>query len=159
MNSKTPVSLLQEELMKQYKPLPQYTIKQLSDGVTPEFECTVTVGVITCTSRSYSKQQAKHKSAEQMLKIFSSLYSIANSPVHENFSNITSSVHTHKNYIGELNELSSKRGLTYPVYTYIRCLENSDFMMKCEFAGLETYGTAPNKKDAKQRAAAEMLSM
>lgn len=149
---KTPVSHLQELLQQQAKPLPQYSFTQIP-GATPIFECSVTVGGIKATERASSKQEAKHNSAETMLKKLGVHVSIPlNTP------SKISPILQHGNAIGKLNELCSKNGLPYPTYT--ECHTGIlQFTIECEFQTLKSYGTAVNKKDAKQNAAVEMLSL
>lgn len=155
MGSKTPVSLLQEILMQRALPLPQYSIITLPHTVTPEFQCTVTTGNVTAIAKAYSKKEAKHRSAEMMLK---KLGLTDRAP-----STTTPFINTGPQYgnsVGKLNELASRNGLPYPQYI-TECLShnclNLHFVTKCRFGSVETFGTAPNKKDAKQKAATEML--
>lgn len=156
MNSKTPVSLLQEVLMGHRNPPPQYTFNQLP-GLTPEFECTVIIGDRKATARAYSKQEAKHRSAQQMLKALGFTEQFTSPVKPNNVSPVNIG-----NAIGKLNEFASQNRVPYPVYTECNLsgnLHNLQFCMKCEFATLQTVGTASNKKDAKQKAAFEMLAL
>lgn len=157
MCSKTPVSLLQEVLVQSGMPLPQYSFAQLFGVPSPEFQCTVTTGNMTATATACSKKEAKQRSAELILKQLG-----ANALLLKN--SMPAVVNTSSqpdNYIGRLNELSSQLKVFYPTYT--ECIEKNYscllFTFKCQFGELESYGTAANKKDAKQKAAAEMLSM
>lgn len=156
MNSKTSVSLLQEFLAQHGKPPPQYTFCQLS-GLKPEFECTVTVGDLTAIAKAYSKQEAKHKSAQQMLGVLGVTDQLTKSPVKPTVSPVN-----YCNSVGKLNELASQNRLPYPIYTECNSSlspQNVQFTIKCEFGTLCAFGTANNKKEAKQMAASEMLAL
>lgn len=148
-NTKTPVSILQELLMKRSAPLPHYHFTQIST-LQPEFECTVTVNNITAIGRAFSKHEAKYKSAEMLLKKLrhDSTHSTSTNPITQ-----------YGNFVGRLNEFASQNRLPYPTYT--ECRSNSTYLLqfafKCEFGTLQATGAASNKKDAKQKAAFEML--
>lgn len=156
MCSKTPVSLLQEVLVHYAMPLPQYSFAQLPGLPSPEFQCTVTTGNMTATATAYSKKEAKHRSAELILKQLG----IIGISIKTNIPAANTSSQP-ENYVGKLNELSSRNKLLYPTYT--ECIAKDFpslyFTVKCQLGELESHGTAPNKKDAKQKAAAQMLSM
>lgn len=152
MGTKSPISFLQEILVRHAKPQPHYYFIQLLDYKTPQFECTVTVGILTATAKASSKKQAKQLSAEMILKKleFTHLFPIPTINT------------TDKNSVAELNNLSSRNKLPYPTYV-TECisehLQGFHFTIKCQFGSLVACGTAPKKKNAKHEAASEILFM
>lgn len=150
---KTPVALLQEVMMQHAKPLPQYSIVSLP-GPTLGFQCTCTVGDIKATATAYSKQEAKHRSAQNILSVLK-IPGPVGSPV-----KINSTPHVNANAVSKLNELASQNGVPYPLYAEVSSgslRQVSQFAVRCSFGSLEAVGTASNKKEAKQRAASEIL--
>lgn len=158
MATKTPVSLLQEVMMQSQKALPVYSFTQLP-GLVVEYECTVVVGNLKASAKANSKQKAKHLSAQMALKMLG----FNSSPI--NISAVvppaTSPPASLGNAVGILNELASQNKVVYPTYTerMSGSLQAVEFTVNCEFGKLQTSATAGNKKEAKQKAAKQMLRL
>lgn len=110
------------------------------------------VGDKTASATAYSKQEAKHKAAKEMLEKLEL-------PVAASVVRNSSLVKNTGNAIGRLNEFASQNGKPYPIYTECESLEPFQFTIKCEFGSLQSFGTGSNKKDTKQKAASAMLSL
>lgn len=151
MASKSPISILQEYAVKKGMPYPIYNLENLSTKTTNLFKYTVCTGELTATGTGLSKHEAKHECAKKALAL------LADDPIpveelESNFENLSFS-----NYVGELNEFSSKSGLPYPEYQEEHELGNGIFHIHCSHITYQTMGEGKNKKDAKQIAARNML--
>lgn len=140
-------------------PMPNYEIVTVGN---PSFECTVTVQNIKVSAVATTKQAAKQKSAKSALEKLG--YLSGDMELNENFqlkpaTSTPVAVQPPRpmaNYIGYLNEYASKKGLAYPDY-HEGPMEALMFTVICSFNNFKTTGKAPNKKDAKQKAAEEMF--
>lgn len=162
MNSKTPVSLLQEYTAKHIRCLPDYT-PGASDSPDYAFKCTVKVGDLVAAGYGTTKQAAKHKSAQKALEklgVYIQLDDDNNNSV-KTVSSLqplyTETSKTQVNYVGILNELASTNRKTYADYHETPSL--GPFEVTCSFLQWKTSAVAGNKKAAKQEAAQKMLQL
>lgn len=151
MECKTPVSLLQEIMQKHNRPLPQYTITQKQG--TLEFESSVLVGEVKVSATASSKQEAKHNSARKALQMLG----ITSQPSLSRVSPVRTVRSVTTNSVGRLNEWASQNHIPYPTYVETTDSICLSFTVRCIFGKLASCGRGNSKKEAKQKAAAEML--
>jgi dsRNA-specific ribonuclease len=153
MNGKTPISALQELMAARGLPLPTY----IEEAVGTGFKCTVITTGVTAVGFGSSKKAAKHESARQALVKLAVLPKATQIVVLEQSPlRIEKPL---KNYVGELNEYSSKNAIKYPEYECVTVSMAGECFFKCTFMGTSFFGKGMNKKDAKQDAAKKMLDL
>jgi dsRNA-specific ribonuclease len=153
MNGKTPISALQELMAARGLPLPTY----IEEAVGTGFKCTVITTGVTAVGFGSSKKAAKHESARQALVKLAVLPKATQIVVLEQSPlRIEKPL---KNYVGELNEYSSKNAIKYPEYECVTVSMAGECFFKCTFMGKSFFGKGMNKKDAKQDAAKKMLDL
>ncbi|KAL3266399.1 hypothetical protein HHI36_010576 [Cryptolaemus montrouzieri] len=163
MAVKTPISILQELMMKTNQGLPIYSFGDSRDG---QFSCIVKTASVTGTGLATNKKDAKQLAAENAL-----IQLGFDDLIHKMKSNTCTNSVSHgetleqspncyipgNNYIGKLNEYASGRGLRYPIYEEPFFPEEGQYKSICKFQGLETEGYALKKKEAKQKASYKMI--
>lgn len=156
---KTPISLLQEMMVRGGHAFPVYTLIESCPAV---FKYRVDVKNITAFGSASTKQRAKQESAKSALEVLGYIKDnmeldnncnmVSKSPI-----SVTSVVNRGaiSNYVGMLNEFASKNALGYPIYKEDGF--NNGFVVRCTFYNLETSGVCTTKKNAKQKAAELMF--
>lgn len=159
MNNKTPITLLQEYVMKSKEAMPQYAFEKLMTG---DFECTVSVRNIVTVGHGSTKQSAKHEGARKALERIG--LNVQWNDKNNNSDEISllqnslaSKVSSSMNFIGLLNELASINKTCYPNYQDIPQL--GPFLVHCLYLKQKTEGTGMTKKAAKQEAARKMYEL
>lgn len=150
-NTKSPVSLLQEVLVKHGSQVPIYQEKP-SDLPQFPFKCTVLVGTITADGYAHTKKEAKQNSAKEVLLKLGVGLSNSNKihPVH-----LVVPLNG-VNYTGKLHEYASGNRLPYPTYCE-KSPQNGWFLVECQFLGMTAMGIGTTKQNAKQEASKKML--
>ncbi|KAK9870954.1 hypothetical protein WA026_009916 [Henosepilachna vigintioctopunctata] len=162
--NKTPISMLQELMVAMHAPLPTYYFSSVGNLLQPKFSCTVYAASFHVTVEAGNKKDAKQLAAKSALKKLG--YEVSDdvgksSPNNFNINFPTVSQRENflenRNYIGELHELASGSGCTYPEYEIPIFAENGLFQCTCKFQDEQTFGYNRTKKQAKQIASYEML--
>ncbi|KAF6210465.1 hypothetical protein GE061_013571 [Apolygus lucorum] len=155
MEGKTPVTLLQELLLKR-KINPTYNL--ILNGVgthEPIFKYEVAAGTQTATGTGKSKKEAKHNAANELLLLLDSgVHSLANE-VTSPYEGVLK-----ENAVGELQDFCCTHRLRFPEYKLTRdegLPHAKVFSWTCTISSFTTEATARTKKNAKQMAAQEML--
>lgn len=155
MDTKTPVTLLQELLLKKGE-TPDYVL--LHNGVgthDPLFVYEVTGLGKTAVGRGKSKREAKHAAAQELLYMINDTERKLESVVQSPYADVLK-----ENAIGALQDFCSIHMISVPNYEQIRDegLPHAKlFGVKCTVSTLSTQAEARTKKQAKQAAAQLML--
>ncbi|KAF6203658.1 hypothetical protein GE061_001990 [Apolygus lucorum] len=158
MNTKTPVTILQELLTKKLQ-VPNYNL--ILNGVgthEPVFKYEVTADGHKAVGTGKSKKEAKHNAAQQILQIMIQ----AESTVSALPAEVTSPYEgvLKENAVGELSEFCVVNQLKLPEYKLTRdegLPHAKVFSWSCTVSSFTTEGTARTKKNAKHIAAQDML--
>uniref|UniRef100_A0A0A9ZIW5 Interferon-inducible double stranded RNA-dependent protein kinase activator A A n=1 Tax=Lygus hesperus TaxID=30085 RepID=A0A0A9ZIW5_LYGHE len=158
MDSKTPVTILQELLLKK-KINPTYNLI-LNGGGThePIFKYEVAAADQTAIGTGKSKKEAKHNAANELLRIMKA----TDSAIHSLSDDVTSPYEgvLKENAVGELQDFCCTHRLRFPEYKLTRdegLPHAKVFSWSCTISSFTTEATARTKKNAKQMAAQEML--
>ncbi|XP_044749421.1 interferon-inducible double-stranded RNA-dependent protein kinase activator A homolog A-like [Coccinella septempunctata] len=168
MAFKTPISVLQELMVSRREAFPEYTFESVGNLLNPQFSCTVTVSSVTVVAYARNKKDAKQKAAANALQQLQKLQTKESTveddegPVEnpeifpkESPKNYCDGI----NYVGQLNEYVTRTKCFLGV-RYEDSIEigSNHFKVTCILGTTKTFGYAMNKKQAKQRAACEMLN-
>lgn len=161
MNTKTPISLLQEISVKYGFEIPKYDLIS-SENVKSEkkFEYTVKAFGLTAIGSAGSKQDAKHKAAHDLLEQLK---------VQDKFKDILLTLPAGPQAaplpefdvdpVSSLIEMCAKIGWSLPTFTLKKVTGAShspEFTMICQVKNYFTEGTSTTKKNAKKNVAKEM---
>ncbi|XP_060527523.1 interferon-inducible double-stranded RNA-dependent protein kinase activator A homolog isoform X2 [Cylas formicarius] len=150
---KSAVSILQEFSQLKHLPFPEYnTLDVIGESPNQSFKCEVRVEDKVFVGVGRTKKDAKANSAENALSFFK----ISNSNPRSH--NIDEKKGPQINYVGQLNEFSSINKFPPPSYLDDLAVE-TQFSIKCCFAGFNSQGLGSTKKIAKQNAAKRMMSL
>uniref|UniRef100_A0A146MGP0 Interferon-inducible double stranded RNA-dependent protein kinase activator A A n=1 Tax=Lygus hesperus TaxID=30085 RepID=A0A146MGP0_LYGHE len=158
MDSKTPVTILQELLMKKHM-VPNYNL--ILNGVgthEPIFKYEVSADGYKAVGSGKSKKEAKHDAAHQMLQVMKGVDSAVGALPEE----VTSPYEgiLKENAVGELQDFCMINQLKLPEYKLIRdegLPHAKVFSWSCTVSSFTTEATARTKKNAKHMAAQDML--
>ncbi|XP_073980908.1 protein Loquacious-like isoform X3 [Rhodnius prolixus] len=158
---KTPVTLLQELLVKQQQ-LPAYSLILNGTGThQPIFKFEVSASGETAIGTGKSKKEAKHEAARLLLEKLRHGNDVKNDDIIDININSPYAEVVKDNAVGMLTEYCGERNLKSPVYDLIRDegLPHAKlFSYKCSVSSITTEAQARTKKQAKQLAAQEMLN-
>ncbi|KYN07398.1 PREDICTED: interferon-inducible double-stranded RNA-dependent protein kinase activator A homolog [Cyphomyrmex costatus] len=171
--SKTPVSILQEMMVKQGM-IPDYELIHDGGGRhVNTFTYRVTCDSLSATGTGRCKKDAKHEAATAMLKEIAAHRNYpqltdantpTESPSKSPFHSIPLPPKTGNvpfvNAIGELQELCAENNLNEPEYILIRDVGPPHaklFTIRCKTSNFEEDGIATTKKQAKHDAAKKMV--
>lgn len=171
--SKTPVSILQEMMVKNLS-IPAYELIHDGGGSHANtFTYRVTCNGLTAVGMGRSKKDAKHEAAKAMLKTIAKHRghlqlpaSPAQSPVRTPLPPVVPEVRRippnvpFVNAVGVLQDLCVANNLTQPKYELISEVgppHAKVFTIQCEVSTFKEIGVARTKKQAKQDAAKQML--
>ncbi|XP_076657703.1 protein Loquacious-like [Halictus rubicundus] len=179
---KTPVSTLQEGLVKGGSSLPVYTEVSFSIGPqTTEFVICVTCDKYTAKGSGTTKKEAKQNAAKAMIELLASLnfsnFSALKLPTEQKAlgHNLQSSINLSDssssslptcsediftNYVGSLMEYCVKNRMPDPCFDVVSITgesHNLTFTMSCTIGSVSKQASATTKKAAKQNAAKEIL--
>lgn len=152
--SKTPITVLQEICLKNFKTNPSYTVIADGSGFDKLFAYKVTAFDESATGYGTSKKDAKHEAAVQMLRLL------------ENFS-FSDDVREappafEGNSVGDLQAICIARNIPLPQYNLVNATgpsHNPDFTFECRVASVIRLAKHSTKKAAKQLAAYKMLQV
>ncbi|KAK6622193.1 hypothetical protein RUM44_002000 [Polyplax serrata] len=157
MDIKTPVSMLQEHLVS-IKKIPHYELIHNGVGThNPEFVYRVRVNELSEDGKGKSKQEAKHRAAEKMLKTLKISHgdNVLEQVTGQEIEDLG------ENYVGHLKEFCLVKGYASPVYDVEEEAGPPHlkiFKMCCAVSKMKFYGIYKTKKGAKQIAASNMLA-
>ncbi|XP_014245207.1 uncharacterized protein LOC106664224 isoform X2 [Cimex lectularius] len=162
-NTRTPVSILQETLLKQHITPCFNTVFNGTGNEGTFFKIEVRAGDKTEFGVGRSKKEAKHNAAKNMLRIMSEEDSkigklISSEPV----INLSSTDTISENSVGLLCNFCNKKQIAPPVITLEREEGPSHakmFVMICKVLSFTSHGKSFKKKIAKQKAAQAMLAI
>ncbi|BES97370.1 Double-stranded RNA Hypothetical protein motif [Nesidiocoris tenuis] len=158
MEGKTPVTLLQELLTKK-KLIPTYNLILNGDGThEPIFKYEVSADGLRAVGTGKSKKEAKHDAAHMLLLM------MEQNGIDRNVTDEIMAPYQgvmKDNAVGELLDFCMLNNLKAPEYRLIRdegLPHAKVFSWSCSVSSFTTEATSRTKKDAKQRAAQEMLT-
>ncbi|XP_024085945.1 uncharacterized protein LOC106668550 isoform X1 [Cimex lectularius] len=162
-NSKTPVTLLQELLLKRHV-VPNFELIHNGVGThQPTFKFQVSAIGKIAFGNGKSKKEAKHDAARNFLLILKSEDSELQHLVEESVVDEVRHPYAEiikDNAVGSLQEFCSDKLLRMPVYALTRdegLPHDKIFCISCSVSSFKTEGLAKTKKQAKQLAAQAML--
>ncbi|XP_018330227.1 interferon-inducible double-stranded RNA-dependent protein kinase activator A homolog A-like [Agrilus planipennis] len=155
---KTPVSILQELMQRNQKPIPTYSSSDVAN-VNGDFTCSLSVDGIQTVGYGKTKKEAKHNSAKNAVDILQHKYSnnlIKTTDVIIAPKAVQFTTSPMVNYVGALNEFCSKKSISYPEYNE-KGFDGQDFNITCSLNDIIALGKGTTKKVAKQEAARVVL--
>ncbi|OAD53780.1 Interferon-inducible double stranded RNA-dependent protein kinase activator A [Eufriesea mexicana] len=172
--SKTPVSILQEMMIKNLT-VPTYELIHNGGGShMNSFTYQVTCNELTATGVGRSKKDAKHEAAKAMLETIAAHRGYLQLPPSTEQTSVRTPLPPivpeverippdvpFVNAIGDLQTLCVENKLQYPIYDTISDVgppHDKTFTIQCEVANFKEIGIAKTKKQAKQEAAKKMLN-
>lgn len=153
--SKTPISVLQEICVKNFKNAPMYEVIADGTGFDKVFAYKVKAFDENATGYGKSKNDAKHEAAIQMLRKLEHL-NLSDDNTRE------APAVGEGNSVGDLHDICVARNIPLPQFNLVNATgpsHNPDFTFECRVASVIRLAKHSTKKGAKQLAAYKMLQV
>lgn len=154
--SKTPISVLQEICVKNFKNAPVYEVIADGSGFDKVFAYKVKAFDEVATGYGKSKKDAKHEASIQMLRKLEHLNLSEEREPRE------APPAGEGNSVGDLHDICVARNIPLPQFNLVNATgpsHNPDFTFECRVASVIRLAKHSTKKGAKQLAAYKMLQV
>ncbi|EDW28632.1 GL19287 [Drosophila persimilis] len=163
MDKKSAVSNLQEFCAKSKIPVPKY---DYIDGEDGGYICKIVLMDIESYGNGRSKRDSKHLAASNIIKKLRRLPGLSehlSDDIGDNSSDLYDELkNLNRDMLKELRDYCVRHEMPLPLIEIVQQCGTPDapeFLACCSVASIKRYGKSDKKKDARQRAAIEMLSV